>query len=143
MESCDCEICTSACRCDPGRLVPEDLGRLAKHLNISVDELKAEFLVRVDARHNNETVPSYAPAKRKGKRFVAEPGTAAPDYYADEKGSCIFLDEKGLCTVHEAKPFECAAYMGCSHTFLGRPYRDKEVESYFFKRWKTAVTGKK
>jgi Fe-S-cluster containining protein len=48
----------------------------------------------------------------------------------------VFLSEDGLCRIHPVKPFECAAYMGCRHTFLGRPYRKKDVEAFFVSRWR-------
>jgi Fe-S-cluster containining protein len=135
MESCNCPECISACRNDPGRLLPEDLSRLAKFLHITEKELLENYLVRIPLSIK-EQVFALAPAKRKGKRFVAQPGSIAQDYYAKEHGECLFLDEKGLCSVHEAKPFECGAYMGCTHTFLGRVYKEKQVEEYFLKRWK-------
>ena len=136
MESCSCDECISACKNDPGRLVPDDLPKLSKFLSIDISTLEKEYLVRIPITYNGTTVHALAPAKRKGKRFVAEPGTTAKDYYTDEEGVCIFLDDQGMCGVHEAKPFECDAYMGCKNTFLGRPYRERQVEEFFFKRWK-------
>ena len=26
--------------------------------------------------------------------------------------------------------------MGCRHTFLGRPYKEKDVETFFVSRWR-------
>ena len=138
MAGCSCEKCVSACKNDPGRLVPDDLAKLSAYLAIDIPTLEKEYLVRIPMKHKGVTVYALAPAKRKGKRFVAEPGSVAPDYYTDEKGECVFLDSEGLCTVHKVKPFECGAYMGCTHTFLGRPYRDKTVEEFFLMRWKGA-----
>jgi hypothetical protein len=34
MDACSCEKCVSACRCDPGRLVPNDLKKIAAFLKI-------------------------------------------------------------------------------------------------------------
>jgi len=136
MENCICDECVSACRNDPGRLVPDDVSKLARRLGISERDLENDYLVRVPVASDGQTVHALAPAKRKGRRFVAEPGTDAPDYYASEQGRCIFLDDTDRCSVHEAKPFECGAYMGCRDTFLGKPYRTKTVEGFFHKRWK-------
>jgi Fe-S-cluster containining protein len=136
MESCGCEKCISACRRDPGRLVPADLKRLASFLEIGEEELRRKYLVIIPARSSH--VRFLAPAKIKASRFLAAPGTVVPGYYADEKGRCVFLTQDGLCRVHEAKPFECAAYMGCRHTFLGRPYKEKDVEAFFISRWRKA-----
>jgi Fe-S-cluster containining protein len=140
MENCSCAECVSACKNDPGRLVPEDVDKIAKHLGISREELISDYLVKIETSKQNSNAIALAPAKRKGKRFVSEPGTVAPDYYAQEKGSCIFLSDSGMCTIHSVKPFECGAYMGCKNTFLGRPYREKQVEEYFFVRWRNIIT---
>ncbi len=135
MVSCNCEKCVSACKNDPGRLIPEDLPKLAEFLNFSVEELIISSLVKIPLSKKSE-VYAYAPAKLKGKRLLAKPGTVVPDYYTKERGTCIFLDENGFCTVHEVKPFECGAYMGCKHTFMGKPYKEKQVEEYFLMKWK-------
>ena len=135
MTGCSCPQCVSACRNDPGRLVPADLPVLAAFLDLSVDELIAAYLVRIPLA-GKEKVCALAPAKLKGKRFLADPGPVVPDYYTEERGTCVFLDENGLCTVHEVKPFECGAYMGCRNTFLGRPYREKQVEEFFIQKWR-------
>lgn len=134
MDACACEKCVSACRRDPGRLIPADVQKLAALLGIGAEELKREYLVIIPAR--NSHVRFLAPAKIKAARFLAAPGTVVPGYYAEEKGRCVFLSAEGTCRVHEAKPFECAAYMGCRHTFLGRPYKEKEVEAFFISRWR-------
>ena len=135
MTSCNCDKCISACKNDPGRLIPEDLPKLAEFLNYSVEELIISSLVKIPLTSKNE-IYAYAHAKLKGKRLLAKPGTVVPDYYSKERGTCIFLDENGMCTIHEVKPFECGAYMGCKHTFMGKPYKEKQVEEYFLMKWK-------
>jgi len=137
MDSCSCPECVSACRNDPGRLVPDDVCKLAHLLGISEDAVLAQYLVKI-LLSPKDAVYALAPAKRKGKRYVAEPGSVAPDYYASERGVCVFLDAQGACTINGAKPFECSAYMGCKNTFLGKPYKKKYVEEYFLLRWRKA-----
>ena len=136
MQSCACSECVSACYNDPGRLVPGDIARISQHLNISSYELINGYLVKILQSHNNQKVFSLAPAKRKGKRCIIEPCNEAPEWYAQENGRCIFLDDNDCCSIHEVKPFECGAYMGCKNSFLGKPYREKYVEEYFRERWK-------
>jgi Fe-S-cluster containining protein len=133
MKSCNCPECVDACRNDPGRLVPGDISKLGGFLGIDEVELVKNYLVKIPFSKN---VYALAPAKLKGKRFLIQPGGVTPDYYAGERGSCIFLDGAGLCKVHSVKPFECAAYMGCKNTFLGKPYKERQVEEYFFLHWK-------
>jgi Fe-S-cluster containining protein len=138
MEACHCERCVSACLSDPGRLVPIDLKRIALFLHIGVNQLKNEYLVRIPAK-GRDRVHFLAPVKTKAGRFLAPPGSSVPEYYTTEKGRCIFLSEENRCTIHPVKPFECAAYMGCRHTFLGRPYKVRNVEDFFVSRWKKAL----
>ncbi len=133
MKSCSCPECLSACRNDPGRLVPGDIPRLCKFLGIGKDDLIKNYLVRIPL---SKEIYAFAPAKLKGKRFLIEPGNIVPSYYAKERGSCVFLDDTGICKVHAVKPFECAAYMGCENTFLGKQYKERRVEEYFLQRWK-------
>jgi Fe-S-cluster containining protein len=136
MEACSCAHCVSACRRDPGRLVPSDLAPLARLLELTPAELLARYLV-LRPLPGAEGGYALAPVKWRGHRLLVDPGTVVPDYYEEEPGRCVFLEEEG-CRVHAAKPFECRAYSGCRHTFLGRPYRRKEVEEYFRKRWRSA-----
>lgn len=136
MDACTCEKCISACRTDPGRLLPEDVAKIAAFLNLSEAELIETYLVKRPVMHGTRRVVMLSPAKRKGKRFICEPGREAQEYYEDEKGICVFLDDSGSCMVHPVKPYECAAYMGCKHTFLGRPYRVHQVESFFLTKWR-------
>jgi Fe-S-cluster containining protein len=138
MEECSCRQCISACFRDPGRLVPGDLPKLSRLLQMSEGELAKSCLVKVPVASNGRVALALAPAKRKGRRFVTPPGAVASDSYAEEAGRCLFLDEEDRCAVHAAKPFECAAYMGCRNTFLGKPYRARTVEEFFYKRWKGA-----
>ena len=143
MDACACEKCVSACRRDPGRLIPGDVKKIAAFLAISEGELLERFLVRIPAKGGNRHVRVYfpAPAKIKASRFLAAPGTVVPDYYDQENGRCVFFTSEGNCRIHEVKPFECAAYMGCKHTFLGRPYKEKDVEAFIISRWRKVQPG--
>jgi Fe-S-cluster containining protein len=136
MDACSCERCISACNRDPGRLIPGDLEKIADFLGISAKELLENYLVRIPARGGNRRLFFPAPAKLKAGRCLAAPGTVVPDYYDKENGRCVFLTPEGMCQIHEVKPFECAAYMGCRHTFLGRPYKEKDIETFFISRWR-------
>lgn len=140
MKPCNCDSCISACKNDPGRLIPQDIPKIAEKLKITAEQCIKEFFVRVPTVVRNETVYALTPAKRKGKHFVSQPGTiagkTAGKEYSNIPGICIFLEDNGDCSIHDVKPFECKAYMGCSHTFLGKPYREKTVEEYFFSRWR-------
>jgi Fe-S-cluster containining protein len=134
MQECNCFECISACTNDPGRLIPSDIKKIAAVLGCTPEQLIADYLVKIPL--GDGKISALAPAKLKGKRYVAEPGTIAQDYYADQKGKCVFLDKENRCSIHSVKPFECGEYMGCKNTFLGKPYREREVEQYFAGKWK-------
>ena len=136
MSGCSCPDCVSACHNDPGRLLPSDLKKISSFLKISEKELINTYLVKKPYKYKNTVVLIPAPVKLKGKNMLAQPGTVAPHYYEKEKGKCIFLSDEGLCIIHEAKPYECSAYMGCKNTFLGRPYKAAQVEDFFLSKWK-------
>lgn len=136
MDACACERCSSACRRDPGRLIPADMKKIAVFLNLGEKELLAGYLVRIAAAGKNYRIHFLAPAKLKAGRYLAVPGSTVPEYYVHEKGRCVFLTVENQCSIHAVKPFECAAYMGCRHTFLGRPYKEKDVEAFFVSRWR-------
>ena len=136
MDACACERCISACRRDPGRLIPADMKKIAVFLKLNENDLLAGYLVRIAAGSKNNQLHVPAPAKLKAGRFLAAPGSVVPEYYVHEKGRCVFLTAENQCSIHAVKPFECAAYMGCRHTFLGRPYREKDVEAFFVSRWR-------
>ncbi len=141
MKDCCCEDCVSACNNDPGRLIPEDLYRISDFLKITVKELIKEFIVFKMYEFKNHKIYIAAPAKLKGKRLLAVPGTIVQDYYEDENGRCIFL-ENNLCKIHKVKPFECSAYMGCQDSFLGKKYNANFVDSYFSAKWRTFPINK-
>lgn len=137
MQACSCDACASACRNDPGRFLPGEIDRLAAYLKISVEELWREYLILKKLSLKGSFIWVPAPAKFKTKfRYVTKPGHRAKDYHEKERGRCVFLNSEGLCTIHAVKPYECGAYMGCKHTFQGRPYKAAQVEAYFFKHWK-------
>ncbi|MBN2346853.1 MAG: YkgJ family cysteine cluster protein [Candidatus Aminicenantes bacterium] len=136
MNSCSCAACRSACSRDPGRLVPADVKRIAAYLGLGAKEFLLRHLVRIPARGRDRHIRFLAPAKLRAGRFLAAPGSVAPPYYSEEAGRCVFLSGEGACLVHPVKPFECAAYMGCRNTFLGKPYKEKDVEAFFISRWR-------
>jgi Fe-S-cluster containining protein len=101
---CFCKECIAACKSFPGVLMPGDIGRLARYLGISEQELFDEHLAVMDLGWTRVPVPATnkAPA---GMIFVSE---------EDVRHRCHWLSKRGLCLVHEVKPTECAEAMPCS-----------------------------
>lgn len=90
---CRCESCANGCRYGSGSLVGKDIQKIAKHLGITEDVLKKEFLEEVEKFNTKKFRPKIL---RKNKQY----------------GKCIFFDEN-RCKIHEVKPLECKISMGC------------------------------
>jgi Fe-S-cluster containining protein len=93
--TCACKNCTACCRRQPGSLIPGDLERIARHLQIPQSEAEKYFwaspgsLVRDTSTGRVHRIGSITPRFRKGR--------------------CVFLDENDRCSIHPVAPF------GCSH----------------------------
>ena len=91
---CKCEACNNGCRYGSGTLMEEDVPRIAKHLGITEDVLKKEFLEEVEKFNTKKLRPRIL---RKEKQY----------------GRCIFFDKEIGCKIHEVKPLECKISMSC------------------------------
>ena len=91
---CKCDACTVGCRHGSGVFADDEIKRVAKHLQISEEVLKKEFLEEVEKFNTKKYRPKIL---REGKQY----------------GKCIFFDEELGCKVHEVKPLECKVSMGC------------------------------
>ena len=100
-ESCSCAKCQAYCQNRVGWFMPDEPEKAAKYLGISLKELFNTKLA-IDwwcGENGDDNIFLIAPAI-KGK----ETGT---EFDADPRGECIFYNEKGLCDIHPAKPYEC------------------------------------
>jgi Fe-S-cluster containining protein len=91
---CKCEACNNGCRYGSGFLVDEDIQKIAKHLGVTDEVLKKEFLEEVEKFDTKKYRPKIL---RKDKPY----------------GKCVFFDKEIGCRVHEVKPLECKITMGC------------------------------
>ena|SRR3990167_1317919 len=82
-KSCCCKICSAACHVKPGRFLPGEAEKVAKHFGV---DLRTLFYTRLSAE-DMEGVLVLLPAQ-----YV--------------EGPCLFL-ENGRCSIHEVKPYEC------------------------------------
>lgn len=135
MKPCKCADCLSACNYDPGRLIPEDLKRIARFLQITEIELVKNYLIFIPFEIHERKGYQLAPVKMHRQRPLLLAGNLAWPGYSQKPGRCIFLQQNGNCQIHSVKPQECRSYMGCTHTFNGRPYNPKVVEDYFCRKW--------
>lgn len=106
--SCDCDDCRAACRNAPGWFTPQQIPRLARHLDLPVDEVFRRFLAigvthAADGTQRLGVMPhKLRDGKKPGSRWsLAE--IAVP-------GRCVFFD-RGRCTIYPVRPDECARMM--------------------------------
>jgi len=85
----DCNGCSTLCQYGSGALAEEDFVPLAKHLGVSVEKLKSDYLEEIE--------------KFGTKRFRPKLQRQRATPY----GRCIFYNEQEKCTVHGVKPLEC------------------------------------
>lgn len=134
---CSCEKCVSACKNYPGRLLPQDLRGIADFLGISTDELVDAYLVVEYVENAGRKMFMFSPAKlRRGGKPLFSPGEVVEEWYLTKQGRCIFLDSGDRCSIHPVKPFECREYLGCRNTFMGKPYKQKTADLFFFNHWR-------
>lgn len=90
---CECNGCSTGCNYSGGILEDDDIPKLAKFLNISVDELKKNHLDEIE-RYNTKRYRTKF--EDKGKGF----------------GKCKFF-KNNKCEIHEAKPLQCKIATSC------------------------------
>lgn len=104
---CSCEKCRALCHHEAGWFAPEEIEAAADFMKMNYWEFVATYLKEVV----EEGVRVLAP--RMEKRATR----------------CIFL-QKGLCSIHEVKPFECRKVYGCEAT-----RRHKRIRDTILKMW--------
>lgn len=106
--SCECDACRAACINAPGWFVPQQIPRLAKHLDLTVEETFHRYLAvgvthLVDGTQRLGVMPhKLRDGKKPGSRWTL--GEIA------QPGRCIFYD-RGRCTIYKVRPDECARMM--------------------------------
>lgn len=102
---CACDSCTNACRKKPGIFAPGEAEKAASLIGYSLQEFFDKFLA-VDwwepEPRLEELVFYLTPSIEQieaGGLFPVQPN----------QGKCVLLSDDGDCSIHEAKPEECAA----------------------------------
>ncbi|MCB1151694.1 hypothetical protein KDK88_09090 [bacterium] len=105
VSSCDCNDCRAACTNSPGWFMPWEVLRLAKHLDLSVEDcFRKHLAVGVTHMPDGSQRHGVMPHKlRDGKK----PGSVWTLGELSVPGRCSFFD-RGLCTIHTVRPWECA-----------------------------------
>jgi Fe-S-cluster containining protein len=84
----DCPSCQHLCKVGSGFLADSDFAPLAKHLGVSEEKLKQDYLESVELYNKTLWRPKLL---REGKPY----------------GQCVFYNEQEKCTVHVVKPLQC------------------------------------
>ena len=80
-----CKNCGNCCKFGSGFLAEDDKQKIAKHLNISEQELENKYLEKTNMFGTEALRPKFQ------KPF----------------GLCIFFNKETHCTIHEVKPLLC------------------------------------
>ncbi|MBI4211508.1 MAG: YkgJ family cysteine cluster protein [Deltaproteobacteria bacterium] len=107
-EGCDCEKCRECCTREPGWFVPQEISIAATALGLSDKEYVATYC----QEHEIDGVTALSPKQK--------PRSTA----------CVFF-EKGKCTIHNVKPYECRKVYGCEADRRHR--RTRELVTRYWK----------
>lgn len=122
-ESGTCTKCVNACRTKPGWFRPGEPEKAAALLGIPLQEF-FDTKLGVDWWEADAGLPLT---------FVIAPATTSMlpgrEYPVNPRGTCVFLDDHDRCSIHEAKPSECAAY------WCETKAKPKEVHEAITKDW--------
>jgi Fe-S-cluster containining protein len=111
--TCNCRDCSRFCDHMPGFLIPEDLAAIVPDDVDSMTYIKAHFVASPGA-----TVGQTQPD---GRVKLYQIPTIRPAVKPD--GTCVFLDNDGLCSIHDIAPYGCAAF----DDHMTRPEGDRRL----------------
>lgn len=94
VHDCKCKACETGCNFGSGILLKGEEKKISELLNINEEELKKQYLEETEEFNKKFLRPKL---KRGEKPY----------------GPCIFFDSKNKCTIHKAKPLQCALSMSC------------------------------
>lgn len=113
----NCQRCGHCCLCYPCTPKPAELKPVAKYLNISIDELIAQYMVADTA----DCVTFFLRWAKEGQEDIT--GARIPPQRTYDRGYCIFYDKaKKGCKIHPVRPLE-ARYIKCWDEKGGRDKR--------------------
>ena len=105
MPECQCEKCQQACKYRPGWFLPGEAEKVARFLNLTLQELFDTYLwADYWVRMAGGDIYLLGPAVKENVT-----GRQAPFW---PTGECVFFTS-GLCAIHPVKPFECREAMPC------------------------------
>ena len=114
----ECKQCGSCCRNLPGFFEPgsnEVLAEVAKHLEISLEELKSKYLIKDYRAPFGKKIWFWTPlmVNQEGQALICslEDYPQKAEQLGQEGGHCVFFSPAtGYCLIHPVKPFSCRLY---------------------------------
>jgi Fe-S-cluster containining protein len=85
----DCKRCGHCCSFGSGYVLPEEIAKIAKFLNMDVEKFKEENLEQ--GERFNTKMHRFKTRKEQGKPY----------------GRCVFLTPDKKCSIHQVKPIYC------------------------------------
>ena len=107
-QGCSCEKCKECCTREPGWFIPDEVPIVAQRLGLS----EQEFIQKFCNEHIEDDVYSVSPKHKPNST------------------ECVFLNEKGLCAIHDVKPYECRKVFGCEGI-----HRHQNIREIIKKMW--------
>ena len=119
--SCWCAECVACCQRLPGWLTPRDVLRLARYLGVTPQSLFETHLAWDYWCEDGDLPRTWVPVPANAE---CAPGNEMP-WSMGRRARCDQLTTKGLCSIHEAKPRECAEALPCQER--GRGIRRRRI----------------
>jgi Fe-S-cluster containining protein len=115
---CDCERCKGACSNYPGEFRPGEAEKVAAFLNMSLEDLFAQYLGVNWWERDSGDIFMLAPANDSMDAGREWPGNP-------RRGNCLFLKD-GKCSIHPVKPYSCAHGNPCDNKQIEEWSKDRE-----------------
>jgi hypothetical protein len=92
---CACPDCSRHCKQCPGNLIPGDVERIAKRTGLTPERVADYFLLASPGALVGTHVDGAIVMQR------------IPTIVSAMIDHCVFLDDEGMCLIHDAAPYGC------------------------------------
>lgn len=114
--------CTGCGKCCKTRgdvyMSPTETKKAAKLLGLSIADFKAQYVEEEEVTVAMSIDPEKIPEGETGWTVLR---------HKQEDGSCIFLNDEGLCSIYEARPIQCSTYPFWPRIMASREAWNREV----------------
>ena len=114
--------CTGCGKCCKTRgdvyMSPTETKKAAKLLDLSIADFKAHYVEEEEVTVAMSLDPEQIPEGETGWTVLR---------HKEEDGSCIFLNDEGLCSIYETRPIQCSTYPFWPRIMANREAWNSEV----------------